>query len=135
MVSSIKQLNKLGDKRGLHPNSLSNLKPQSWKPGQSGHPQGESLLACLQRMVEKPVTKPDAKTAPAKELIVYQTIVGAITGKPTQFKETWERLEGKVTQPIAGEGGGPIKTETIIKVVSDAAKKLTESVLSGQGTE
>jgi hypothetical protein len=37
----IRRLNRRGDKRGLHPNSLKNLKP--WKPGQSGNPKGRPV--------------------------------------------------------------------------------------------
>ena len=37
-------------------------------------------------------------------------------------------------QEVSGEGGGPIKTETIIKVISEEARKLTESVIKGERT-
>ena len=46
--------------------------------------------------------------------------------------ELLDRLDGKVTQPIGGEDGGPIKTEIIVS--SDTAKKLTKSILNGEGT-
>ena len=97
MAVSTKKINKFGKPQGLHPNSLANLKPNPlWQPGVSGHPQGESATACLQRIANKPLVKPDPKIVPAKELLAYETIAGGIKGKPIQFKEAWERLEGKV---------------------------------------
>ena len=39
--NSTEQLNKRGDTRGLHPNSLKNLKP--WQLGQSGNPKGRKV--------------------------------------------------------------------------------------------
>ena len=101
VVTSSKQRNKAGDRRGLHPNTLANLEKSPapiWEPGQSGHIQGESLKGCLQRLAEKPLVKPDPKTAPAKEQIAYATLEGAVLREPTPFKEAWERLEGKVPE-------------------------------------
>jgi hypothetical protein len=39
--NSTEQLNKRGDRRGLHPNSLKNLKPRV--PGESGNPKGRPI--------------------------------------------------------------------------------------------
>jgi hypothetical protein len=36
---------------------------------------------------------------------------------------------------VTGAGGGPIKTELNIQVVSETAKKLTEQICAGKGTE
>jgi hypothetical protein len=42
MEDSIKsELNRKGDRRGLHPNSLKNLRP--WESGQSGNPKGRRV--------------------------------------------------------------------------------------------
>ena len=47
-----KQLNKHGNKRGMHPNSLKNLEKRvSWKPGQSGNPGGHSITQRQQQMM------------------------------------------------------------------------------------
>ena len=82
-------------KPGQHPNSLANLRPIMWKKGQSGNPKGESLTACLQRLIAKPLAEPPPY-APAKEQIIYATLTGAIQREPTPFREVWDRLEGPV---------------------------------------
>ena len=130
--TSSKQTDKGGGKRGLHPNSLANLRLTSapiWKPGQSGHPQGESTTACLQRIAAKPLKKPDPTTAPAKEMLAYETIAGGIKGKPLQFKEAWDRLEGKLVE--RREFTGDMRAITII-VGGEDSKKLVEQLLSGE---
>ena len=104
LITSSKQTNSFGDKRGLHPNSLKNLeKGVSWKPGESGHPQGESLLACLQRLSLKPLVPP-GPGASAREHLAYVTLRDALAGQPVQFRESWDRLEGRVKESLEVHG-------------------------------
>ena len=100
-VSTKKTVNIRGDLRGLSPTSLANLDPHPhpWKPGESGHPQGESLKACLQRLSLKPLSPPKP-SASAVERLAYVTLRDAIEGKPVQFTTSWERLEGRVVEKV-----------------------------------
>ena len=135
MANSIEQknpdikLNRKGNRRGLHPNSLKNLRPVKWQKGESGNPQGTSLKARLMRRLEKPLEKPNADD-PAGELFIYSELIDAITRHDKDArKEIWERAEGKVAQPIGGEGGGAIKHELIINVSSETTKKALEQIM------
>ena len=86
-------------KRKMHPNSLANLKPILWKPGESGNPKGSSLTQRLQDAMEKPPDKP-TKESTVAELIINSTIVGALKREPTPFREVWDRTEGKVPDKV-----------------------------------
>ena len=97
MVDSIKQLKK---KRVMHPNSLANLRPASWKPGESGNKQGYSLKSRLDDAMGKPLIKP-SENASAGEVLVYSTLEGAILREPTPLREVWDRTEGKVPEKHA----------------------------------
>ena len=92
--SSGKQTNKLGDKRGLHLNSLKNLKEAGWNAGQSGNPDGYSLTKALKIALRNDPVR-------FKQLI-EATIDGAIALDPAPFHEVWDRHEGKVPQPVSG---------------------------------
>ncbi len=111
-------------KRGKHPNSLKNLRPR-WKLGQSGNPHGQSLSAELKRALDKPLKEPP-EDAPARDLLIYSTLEGAILREPTPFKEVWDRLEGKVPgdQPLANQDNRVVN----IYVSSDKAKELMGKV-------
>ncbi len=91
---------KVTAKRKMHPNSLANLKPILWKPGESGNPKGSSLTQRLQDAMEKPLVEPGAGAA-AGDRLVHATLQGAIDLQPTPFRETWDRTEGKVIEKHA----------------------------------
>jgi hypothetical protein len=78
-----------------------------WKPGQSGNPsgrpKGSGLLGTLRKTIEK-TCPADKKKRTWKELVVMATIQHAIKGNPAALREVWERLEGKLTQPINHRG-------------------------------
>ena len=119
--------------KGKNPNSLKNLKP--YKKGQSGHPgrtpKDVSLTSLLKEQIDTvPAGEKQGRTW--RQLLVLAWLTGAMKN-PVLLKEVLDRLEGKVTQPIGGEGGQPIKIEVV--VASDNAKKLTKAVIAGKGTE
>jgi len=108
-------------KWGEHPNSRKNLKP--FPPGTNGNPHpGCSLTLLLKDALVKELQKPSDK-APAHAHLIYSTLKGALKREAVPFKEVWDRVEGKVAQPISGEGGGPV----IVKVVYDSSTS-TEGV-------
>jgi hypothetical protein len=134
-------MDKMRSKKGLHPNSLANLK--KIKPGEVRNPNGRprkdvSLTSLLKAEMEKipEVYDKNGKknTRTWRELLVEAWLRGALKN-PVLLKELLDRLEGKVAQPVTGEGGGPIKSEITINVNSEKAKALTEQVLEGKGTE
>ncbi len=123
--------------KGKHPNSLKNLRP--FQKGNSGNlngrpPKDVSLTSLLKKYIETTPAlidgKPNTKTW--RELLVETWVFASHKGNPVLFKELLERLEGKVTQPVSGEGGGPIAVK--IEVVSEQAKKFTEEIVKGART-
>lgn len=119
MVSSDKQLNNRGDKRGIHPNSLKNLeiaREKGFKKGKSGNPNGQSLTALVKMLLkEVPDIKIGGKrnTKTWRQLIAQAWLVGSYQGNATLFKELLERIEGKVALPITGGQGEPLMAPTV----------------------
>lgn len=118
VATSDKPLNRLGDKRGLHPNSLKNLKPGD--NGLNHNLDGYSLKSALKHSLNEPLKKPD-KDAPARDLVVYSTIEGAILREPTPFKEVWDRVEGKVPDKHAIIG------DIVLRIVDDDDSNSSDS--------
>ncbi len=106
------KLNKIGDTRGMHPNSLVNLEKRvSWQPGESGNPTGYSITQRFrQMMLEK--CPFDSKQRTWLESLSEAGLRQALT-QPIALREILDRLEGKVTQPITGEDGGPILVDLL----------------------
>lgn len=69
-----------------------------------------------------------ANTKTWRELLVQAWLVGAYKGNATLFKELLERIEGKVTQPIGGDEGKPIRH--IIEVRDQETKKALGELLN-----
>ena len=101
-------------KRGMHLNSLKNLRP-SWKVGQSGNPHGYSLTSRLKDALAKPLKQP-SKDAPARDLLIYSTLEGAIKREPTPFKEVWDRTEGKVADKTDHTFNGEGLSDLLLKL-------------------
>lgn len=79
-----------------------------WKPGQSGNPNGRPRKAeCLTSLLKEEIEKmclSDKLKRTWKELLVIGTMRLAIAGNATALKEVWERMDGKVTQPLGVDG-------------------------------
>jgi len=100
---------------GKHPNSIKNLKPI--QPGEARNPNGRPtnrlcLTAIARKKLGQPCPHDEGKTW--AEYLVDQWLEKAVKNA-VYFCELLDRLEGKVTQPIAGEGGGPIGIEFDVK--------------------
>ena len=109
-------MDKLRFKRGMHPNSLANLRP--FQNGNKANPKGRppkdvSLTSLLKVEIEK-VPPGEKQGRTWRQLLVLAWLSGAMKNA-VLMKELLDRLEGKVTQPIGGEGGG----EIILRVVYD----------------
>ena len=86
---------------------LANLKPH--KPGDKAPgPRGVSLTAAVKRYYR---AHPEELNALAKSIAQQAHESSAYA------KEVWNRLDGRVTQPLGGEGGGaiPIKIIEVVK--------------------
>ena len=109
---------KLG--RRINPNSLKNLKP--CKKGETHNPKGgprrEASLTRIARGMLPKVCPYDSKGRTWGEYLAERWMAESISNA-SYFKELMDRLEGKVTQPIATDG------EVILKVVYDDVKSST----------
>jgi len=90
-----------GRKR-IHPNSLANLAigravlAEKAKNGllYNQNPDGYSLAAALKTRLRR--------SPELREQIIDSTIQGTLEREPTPFKELWDRVDGKLAQPISG---------------------------------
>ena len=117
--------------RGTHPNSLANLRPQPWKPGQSGNPAGRArggayisewlnTLLIVDEHGTPNYTQADLKesvedenAAPAKVIAARRVLSAMRDGKLPRggadpepgrdFDRIADRIEGKPTQHIIAE--------------------------------
>jgi len=106
--------------RGKHPNTLKNLKP--FPKGHNGNPNpGYSLTSRLRDSLKKPLKKPKGD-APVGDLLVYSTLVGALEREPTPFRETWDRVDGKLQD---NSSGTTINADKVI-VISKIPRSLPE---------
>lgn len=90
-----------------------------FKPGESGNPKGGSRAKLFLDALNRAVVQDDGKRLrqAAEKLL---TLAGK--GEPWAMQMLAERLDGKVSQAITGEGGGPIQFEQIARTVIDPAK-------------
>ena len=94
MENQVKQENnERRDRRGTHPNSLANLRPNL-----NGRPPKDQ---CLTSIAREELAK-SCPYAPDKTWAQYlvERWLGQCAGHSGYFRELIERLEGKVTQPI-----------------------------------
>jgi len=97
---------------------------KGFMPGQSGNPSGRPPKAKLLTDILEDYLKRECHvdndiTSRLKELagkenptwadiMAIGTVLLALRGNPAALKEIWERIDGKITQPISGPGGGDI---------------------------
>ena len=112
---STEKLNSNGNRRGMSPESQRNL-----RPNRNGRlPAKVSLTSLTKRELERiPTMEEDGFAGKGKSnawWIARTAVRDARKGDRSAREQVWERTEGKVTQPISGEGGEPI----ILKVIYD----------------
>jgi len=138
-IKNESKLNKNGNRRGMHrhPNSLKNLEKRNNK-GNSHAKKDCSITRILKDMANDPAperwleVEDKGKGLTYRQAAARRIWLDAIRGNAKITSELLDRVDGKVTQPIGGEGGEPIKTEIIVS--SDTAKNLTKAILNGKGT-
>ena len=121
------QLNSNGNRRGMSPNSRKNL-VLAWKA--NNHAKKDCSITRIQRDM-LPLPCPYAQGKTWAEWLAERGMALAAENV-AYYRELLDRLEGKVTQPISGEGGEPIKTEIIVS--SQTAKNITSAILNGKRT-
>lgn len=130
MVSNMEEKPKYAP--GRNPNSLKNLKPvqKGEHRNPNGRPSNELSITVKQRSM-LPLPCPHAPNMTWLEWLAERGMT--LAGESAQYyRELMDRLEGKVTQPISGEGGGPVSLKII--VASGHDKQNVERVLNGERT-
>jgi len=128
--TSDKKLNRSGNRRGMSLNSHKNIvKAQEVLRG-NNHAKKDYSITRIQRGM-LPLPCPYAQGKTWAEWLAERGMALAAENA-AYYRELLDRLEGKVTQPIGGEGGEPIKTEIIVS--SETAKNITNAILSGKRT-
>ena len=86
-----------------------------FQKGKSGNPNGRPPKdVCLTSQLKELLTKPmagDKQNRTGVELVALAWFKAMLSGKADLIREALDRIEGKVGQPIMGEGGGPIRLE------------------------
>ena len=119
IVNSSGHLKKNGrgkDKNGrkMHENSLKNLRPIPWKPGESGNPKGHSITQRQQQMMLD-VCPFDTKARPWLDSLAEGGMRQALT-IPTALSNLQDRHEGKVTLPIGGDKENPLFVQLLSRL-------------------
>jgi len=121
-------------KRGEHPNSLKNLEKGRFKKGEVSNPRGRPPKElCITSILREQLGEP-CPYAPGKTWAewVARRALELAGENPTYYRELLDRLEGKVVQPVGGEGGGPPIYQIIVR--SADAKEMTEGIIAGERT-
>jgi len=134
MADKVKEkLNRSGNKRGLNPNSVKNL--HSGRKGNNYSAKDYSITRIIKGMLDDPVperwleTEDKANGMTWRQAIAKRILIDAVRGNTRATCELLDRLEGKVTQPISGEGGGPVRYE--ISVKDAETRELTNRLING----
>lgn len=127
--STGKELNKNGDRRGMSPSSRVNL-DLGRKPNNRTQ-KDYSITRIIKEMLDEPAeerwleVEDKGKQFTWRQAIAKRILIESVRGNAKVTSELLDRVEGKVTQPIGGEGGQPIRH--IIEVVDQETKQaLTE---------
>ena len=91
--------------KGNHPNSRKAIKEHGFKPGQSGNPKGRPADIKYVSEALRDLLASD-KTLADK---LAKKLASRALKNSYDLNLLFERTEGKVTQPIGGEDGGPIE--------------------------
>ena len=128
------KLNTRGNRRGMTPNSRKNL--EKGREGNNHALRDYSVTRIVKELIDEPAEErfldvPDkGKGLTWRQAIALRILSDSVRGK---YGELLDRLEGKVVQPIGGEGG---KDLTFNILVSDEqTKDMVSRVLAGERTD
>ena len=109
---------KKSSKHKMHPNSLANLKPIPWKPGESGNPDGLSITARARMAINRDDICPyDSKGRPWGEALKDSLLRQALT-KVDGMRELLDRIEGPVNK------AGPVRDINVVFVIGKGYSEL-----------
>lgn len=125
----------------MNPNAKDNLQPP-WKPGESGNPKGKplgakSLTGALRKFLEfkirtdHPLTKKTNVEMTVAERLMLAVIVKGANGDVPALREIWDRIEGKVAQPLSGPNGSPLlieSTQNVEAVTDEVGEQLLKKL-------
>jgi len=109
-TNTSEQLNKNGNRRGMNPNSRKNLDIHG-----NNHAKSLRITSALRTMIDEPAderwleVEDKHKGFTWAEAIAKRMLIESTRGNAKQCSEVLDRLEGKVAQPVTGEGGKPIE--------------------------
>ena len=133
------KLNTRGNRRGMSPNSRKNLETGRNK---NGRPKDEDAISTILRELGSGIPiypKGDGKeeTRTRREIACERLWGIATYGDPNHVISAIsfiaERTEGKVTQPIGGEGGKDLIFNIVVS--GEQAKDMVSRVLAGERTD
>lgn len=95
------------DEKTVPRQSSEALKPYWWKRGQSGNPAGRppnkpTLTEYMKARIHE-VCETDRKKRTYGEILADRTIVLALEGNATALREVFDRIDGRLAQPIEGK--------------------------------
>lgn len=124
MDKSIKtELNRSGNRRGMSQNSLKNLHPRL--KGNNHAKKDYSITRIIKEMLDEPAPErwlevdDKGQQLTWRQAIATRILLEAVKGNAKVTSELLDRLEGKVVQPVGGEGGEPITLRVIHERVWD----------------
>jgi len=121
---------------GKHPNQLAALRKyqQRWQKGQSGNPKGRAPKELTLTSLAREKLAESCPYAPDKTWAEYlvERWLGHAVENAVYFRELIERLEGKVLQPIGGEGGKDLIFNIVVS--NEQTKDMVSKVLEGERT-
>lgn len=139
MAKSTEKLNKNGDRRGMSLNSQKNIASALKVLKGNNHAKKDYSITCiLKEMANDPAperwleVEDKGKGYTLRQATARRIWIEAVRGNAKIIGELMDRTDGKVTQPIGGEGGGPVITK--ILVTSEQDKENVERVTKGERT-
>jgi hypothetical protein len=99
-----------------------NLNKGHFKKGVSGNPKGRPVkeLSITQALRDYMHEIPQITVGGSKntdktwaQLVALGMLLKSVKGDASMAREIIDRLEGKVAQPVTGEGGGPVMIEYV----------------------
>lgn len=116
MADSTEQMNSNGNRRGMHPNSRKNL-----RPNRNGRLPAKLSLTSLTKLelARIPTMEEDGFEGKGQSnawWIARNAVRDARKGDKSARQEIWERIEGKVSQPIETPADKPLEVRVIEKV-------------------
>jgi len=106
------KLNKNGDRRGLHPNSRKNLKPNG-NPG--GRPKKDICITSRQKEMLSEKCPFDSQGRTWRDSLAEAGMRMALL-KPEAMRDFMDRHWGKVSQPISGDEENPIFVQLLSRL-------------------